>query len=280
MGGLVNILPFTYTMILIGSLSLMALPFLTGYYSKDVILEVAYGQFLVTGTFTYWLGTITATLTAFYSSKSLILGFFGLPNGSKKIYNTIHEAPLIMALPLFLLSIFSIFIGYIAKEFFIGVGSSGILSSGVGTLRNHHLGFDIEFISTQFGVQFYPLFASLLGILLALLILKDPYNKTYQSLFNPNKSLIVKITRFFNQRYWFDNIYNSFFISGTLHLGGIFSRDIDKGFLSLLGPQGLQQLLRTISRFFSIKFDTGFIPHYALLILLSTIFIIISILGI
>lgn len=278
MGGLVNILPFTYTMILIGSLSLMALPFLTGYYSKDVILEVAYGQFLVTGTFTYWLGTITATITAFYSSKSLILGFFGTPNGSKKIYNTIHEAPLIMAIPLFLLSICSIFIGYIAKDFFIGVGSSGILSSGVGTLRNHHLGFDIEFISTQFGVQFYPLFASLLGIILAILILKDPNNNTYKSLFNPTQALTVKITRFFNQRYWFDNIYNSFFISGTLHFGGIFARDIDKGFLSLLGPQGLQQLLITISKFFAIKFDTGFIPHYASLILLSTIFILISIL--
>jgi NADH-ubiquinone oxidoreductase chain 5 len=53
MGGLIKFLPFTYTMILIGSLSLMALPFLTGFYSKDVILEIAYSQFYITGTFTY-----------------------------------------------------------------------------------------------------------------------------------------------------------------------------------------------------------------------------------
>ena len=180
-----------------------------------------------------------------------------------------------MAIPLFLLSILSIFIGSITKDFFIGVGSSGILSSGVE--KNHYINFDIELISTQFGIQFYPLFASLLGIIIAILILKNPNNNTYKSLF-PTQ-LTVKITRFFNQRYWFDNIYNSFFISNTLHFGNIFSYLIDKGFLSLLGPQGLQQLLITISKFFAIKFDTGFIPHYSLLILLSTIFILISILS-
>nr|NP_043727.1 NADH dehydrogenase, subunit 5 [Allomyces macrogynus]P50365.1 RecName: Full=NADH-ubiquinone oxidoreductase chain 5; AltName: Full=NADH dehydrogenase subunit 5 [Allomyces macrogynus]AAB05846.1 NADH dehydrogenase subunit 5 [Allomyces macrogynus]AAC49228.1 NADH dehydrogenase, subunit 5 [Allomyces macrogynus] len=279
MGGLVNILPFTYTMILIGSLSLMALPFLTGYYSKDAILEVAYGQFLVTGTFTYWLGTITATITAFYSSKALILGFFGTPNGSKKIYNTIHEAPLIMSIPLFLLSICSIFIGYITNKHLsvIGIGSSGIISGGVGTLRDHYLGFDIEFISTSFGVQFYPLFASLLGISLALIVLKDP--KKMHSIEKPEGLLnTVNITRWLSSKsYWFDNVYNTVLISGSLHFGGIFARDIDKGFLSLLGPQGLQQLLITISRFFAIKIDTGFIPHYASIIIIIPIFIILSI---
>jgi NADH-ubiquinone oxidoreductase chain 5 len=258
MGGLVNILPFTYTMILIGSLSLMALPFLTGYYSKDVILEVAYGQYLVTGTFTYWLGTITATITAIYSTKALIIGFYGRPNGSKKIYNTIHEAPLIMSIPLLILSICSIFIGYITKDFFIGIGSSGIINA-LGKLRSNHLGFDIEFISNISYIQFYPLIASLLGIIIASFVKLEPR---------------VKVTRFFNQRYWIDNIYNNIFISGFLHLGGIFSRDIDRGFLSLIGPQGLKKILITISRFFAINFDTGFIPNYALIILLSTIFII------
>ena len=72
MGGLVNLLPFTYTMILIGSLSLMALPFLTGFYSKDLILEVAFGQYLFTGNVAYWLGTISAVFTAFYSLLGIV----------------------------------------------------------------------------------------------------------------------------------------------------------------------------------------------------------------
>lgn len=280
MGGLVNLLPFTYTMILIGSFSLMALPFLTGYYSKDVILEVAHGQFLVTGTFTYWLGTITAIITAYYSTKTLILGFFGTPNGSKKVMMNVHEAPFIMALPMFLLSICSILIGYIAKDFFIGVGSSGIISSGIGSYivlySNGISSADFEFISTQFGVQFVPLFASLLGIILALnleskVTLRSNEN-TYNSstLFNPKIfKIVLFITRFFNKRLWFDNIYNSSFASGSLHYGGIFSREIDKGFLPLFGPQGLQQILFSISKFISINFDTGFIAHYSQLILLA-----------
>lgn len=268
MGGLVNILPFTYTMILIGSLSLMALPFLTGYYSKDVILEVAYGQFLVTGTFTYWLGTITATVTAFYSSKSLILGFFGTPNGSKKIYNSIHEAPLIMSIPLFILSFFSIFIGYLTKDFFIGIGSSGTLGTFVPTSSLCDLGIDIEFIdysSSLSFVQFYPLFASLLGILLSFLFIKQ---SSTQLLLNS----VVILTRFFNQRYWFDNIYNNFFLSGLLHLGGIFSRDIDRGFLSLLGPHGLQSFFISLSTRLSLSLDTGFIPHLSMIFFFSSLF--------
>nr|QRH18115.1 NADH dehydrogenase subunit 5 [Blastocladiella sp.] len=279
MGGLVNLLPFTYTMILIGSLSLMALPFLTGYYSKDVILEVAYGQFLVTGTFTYWLGTITATLTAFYSTHTLLFSFFGAPSGSKKIYNTIHEAPLIMAIPLFLLSICSIFIGYVAKDFFIGVGSSGILSSGIGTLRNHHLGFDIEFISTNFGVQFIPLIASLLGMIIALKVCYIRLNPDQGSplmldlVYSPN--IIHNITRS-SIGNWFDNIYNNLFVSGGLHFGKTTAGTLDRGFLSLIGPQGLQQLFYNNSRFIAIKFDTGFIPHYALIIILATVLLILS----
>lgn len=283
MGGLINILPFTYTMILIGSLSLMALPFLTGYYSKDLILEVAYGQFLVSGTFTYWLGTITAIITAFYSTKTLILGFLGKPSSSglKKIYNT-HEASLIMSIPLILLSICSIFIGYIAKDFFIGIGSS----CGIGNNSFPSLGFDLEFISTTNGVQFYPLFASLFGILLAIILIEKTYiplistNPTgptartgIRNISHPNLT-VVKLTKFFNQKYWFDNIYNNLFISASLHGSGNFSYVLDKGFLSLFGPRGLGVFLFSLSRFFAIQFDTGFIPHYALILLFSLFLVI------
>lgn len=277
-GGLISFLPFTYSMLFIGSLSLMALPFLTGFYSKDVILEIAYSQFLVSGTFSYWLGTITASITSFYSAKALILCFFGTPSGSLKIFNSIHEAPLIMSIPLFLLSICSIFIGFFASDFFIGIGSSGLQSSLniSGPFINHYLSFDIEFINTPEGVQFYPLFASLFGLFLSIFILKNPSTKSYHNLFNPfiNFNFLVLITRFFNQRYWFDNIFNSFFISGFLLNGGIFASDIDRGFLSLLGPRGLQHLFFSISNFFAFKLDTGFIPHYALLLLFFSLFFI------
>ena len=75
MGGLANLLPFSYAMILIGSLALMGFPFLSGYYSKDVILEVAYAKFTVTGHFAFWLGSLSAFFTSFYSMRLLFLTF-------------------------------------------------------------------------------------------------------------------------------------------------------------------------------------------------------------
>lgn len=93
MGGLVRILPFTYAMIFIGSLSLIGFPFLTGFYSKDVILELAYASCTVHGHFAHWLGTMAAFFTAFYSFRLLYLTFLGEPNGHKRVMNHAHESP-------------------------------------------------------------------------------------------------------------------------------------------------------------------------------------------
>jgi NADH-ubiquinone oxidoreductase chain 5 len=99
MGGLVRILPFTYTTMFIGSLALMGFPFLTGFYSKDVILEVAYGSFTLEGRFVHTLGTLAAFFTAFYSMRLLSLTFLRPVNGSRAAYEHVHEAPFRMAFP-------------------------------------------------------------------------------------------------------------------------------------------------------------------------------------
>ena len=94
MGGLVRLLPFTYAMFFIGSLSLMGFPFLTGFYSKDVILEVAYAKYTVASHFAHWLGTISAFFTAFYSMRLLYLTFLSKTNSYKSIINQVHDAPI------------------------------------------------------------------------------------------------------------------------------------------------------------------------------------------
>src|SRR5436190_598985 len=119
MGGLINFLPFTYSIILVGSLSLLATPFLTGFYSKDLILELAYGQYSFSGTYAFIFGTITAGLTAFYSFRLINLVFFTIPNGSKLSYLNSHEANLAVIIPLFILSLFSIFFGYLFSDLFV-----------------------------------------------------------------------------------------------------------------------------------------------------------------
>lgn len=123
MGGLVAILPFTAIMFLIGSLALMGFPFLTGFYSKDVIIEVAYAKFSVSGSFAHWLASLSAFFTAFYSFRLFYLTFLAKPNGPKASIQHAHDAPLLMALPLLFLAIPSIFIGYLTKDLFIGLGT-------------------------------------------------------------------------------------------------------------------------------------------------------------
>jgi NADH-ubiquinone oxidoreductase chain 5 len=97
MGGLIKFLPFTYSVMLTGSLSLLATPYLTGFYSKDLILELAYGQYNFSGIYAYILGSITAGITAFYSFRLISLVFLTTPNGNKQSY--FNSCPHVVALP-------------------------------------------------------------------------------------------------------------------------------------------------------------------------------------
>jgi len=123
MGGLVKILPFTYATMVIGSMALMGFPFLTGFYSKDVILELAYGSFTLEGKFVHTLGSLAAFFTAYYSTRLLAMTFLRTPNGLKHFYENAHEASFNMGFPLFILSFGSIFIGYLSRDMMIGLGS-------------------------------------------------------------------------------------------------------------------------------------------------------------
>jgi len=122
-GGLRQFLPLTYSVMLIASLSLVAFPFMTGYYSKDFILESAYGKFHLSSIIIYYIATIGAVFTTLYSVKVIYLTFITNPNGAINNYKSIHESGIYMSLPLVILAIFSIFFGYISKDVFIGLGS-------------------------------------------------------------------------------------------------------------------------------------------------------------
>jgi NADH-ubiquinone oxidoreductase chain 5 len=103
MGGLVRLLPFTYVMFLTGSLALMGFPFLTGYYSKDLILELTYSSFVLSSYFVVWLGTIAAFFTSLYSFRVMYLVFLSKPRFYKVYLASIHDAPIKMSIALFVL---------------------------------------------------------------------------------------------------------------------------------------------------------------------------------
>jgi NADH-ubiquinone oxidoreductase chain 5 len=122
-GGVLLIFPVSYVMILIGSLALIGTPFLTGFYSKDCILELAVSKFNFIGNFCYFLGCSAAFCTAFYSFRLIFLTFINPTNSFKSYIQTAHEADLKMIIPLFFLGLGAIFYGFVTRDLIIGLGS-------------------------------------------------------------------------------------------------------------------------------------------------------------
>jgi len=123
MGGLIRFFPLSYSTILIGSLALTGFPFLTGFYSKDVILELAFSEYSFKSNFAYYLGSTAAFFTSFYSFRLVYLAFVNNTNSFKVYMQVAHDAPLFMVIPLVILSFGSIFWGYLSRDMIIGLGT-------------------------------------------------------------------------------------------------------------------------------------------------------------
>jgi NADH-ubiquinone oxidoreductase chain 5 len=266
-GGLRPFLPLTYSVMLIASLSLVAFPFMTGFYSKDFILESAYGQFYFSGTVVYFIATIGAMFTTLYSVKVLYLTFLTNPNGPVVNYKNAHESDIFMSLPLIILAVFSIFFGYITKDIFIGLGSAFFSDNSLFIHPTHEIMLDTEFaVPTLF--KLLPLVFTIFFSVLAIII----------SEFLGKVLLHFKFTRlgynifgFFNQRFLIELFYNKYITGLVLNLGGQTTKVIDKGSVELLGPYGLEKGLINLSRNIA-SLDTGVITSYALYILIGIIF--------
>lgn len=268
-GGLVKILPVTYTVMLIASLSLAALPWLSGYYSKDMIIELAYGTYSSLGYLVYLLATIAACFTMLYSVKLLYLTFLTYANAPKGNYDKAHESSWVMTLPLIILGILSVYLGNISRDYFIGIGSQGFGNS-IFIHPNH-----IILIDTEFGVpvlnKLLPLIMSTLFALLALYLFE--YKPIWLLNFN-RFTLGQNLYRFFNQRYWFELIYNRCIVKSTLNIGYITNVVLDKGALEIIGPRGAVAGLYQISNYFA-SFDSGSIARYGFVMFSGLLFMLI-----
>ena len=271
MGGLIKFLPFTYSVMLVGSLSLLATPFLTGFYSKDLILELAFGQYTFSGFYAYILGTITAGITAFYSFRLISLVFLTVPNGPKFNYLHSHESNLAIIIPLFILALFSILFGFVFSDLFVGVGSD-FFGNSLFIHPNNISIIEAEF-SLNLIIKLLPVILSLIGSVLAIYLYHN--NPEFINQLTDN-SISRKIYGFLNGKYYFDVIYNHYFISKGLLLGYTISKELDRGAIEFLGPYGLSTAFTNTGNNIA-KLDTGIVTTYALYItlgLLSLLFVV------
>jgi len=278
MGGLKNILPFTYSIMIIGSLALIGFPFLAGFYSKDIILEISASTYTVVGQFSYVLGILAAFCTSFYSTRLLYLVFLSNTNSNKNIVFNAHEGSWRMTLPLFLLAILSILIGYLSKDLFIGFGTNFWGASIFITPYNYTM-TDIEFLDIQY--KLLPFIVTLLGTIAAYSLytykLKDYY-------FIKKTALYKSIFTFFNKKWYFDRMYNEYIIQRLLNDSYfIFYQENDRGLLEKYGPYGISNILLDqsiiLQRFFNghIQDLLGIIPALILIYFINpyfTIFIV------
>jgi NADH-ubiquinone oxidoreductase chain 5 len=272
-GGLRTFLPLTYSIMLIASLSLVAFPFMTGFYSKDLILESAYGQFYFASTVVYFIIAIGAMFTTLYSVKVLYLTFLSNPNGPINNYRNSSnkqgacEGDIFMTLPLIILAIFSIFFGYIGKDIFIGLGSGFFTDNSIFIHPLREIMLNTEF-AVPILFKLLPLISTILLSVIAILIVE----------FKPKLLIFLKLKRigyslfsFFSQRFFIELLYNKYITDLVLELGGQTTKVLDKGSVELLGPFGLEKGLLTISTNLN-KLNTGVVTSYALYILVGLIF--------
>ena len=266
-GGLKSFLPLTYSVMLIASLSLVAFPFMTGFYSKDLILESAYGQFMFSGVAVYTIATIGAIFTTLYSVKVLYLTFIANPNGPLASYKSAHESDIFMSLPLIILAIFSIFFGYVTKDMFIGLGSGFFSDNSLFIHPSNEILINTEFaVPTLF--KLLPLVFTITFSIIFLIIVE----------FLPKSVVLFKFTKFgynlfsfFNQRFFIELFYNKYISAFILKLGSQTTKVLDKGAVELLGPFGLEKSLLSLSKNIA-SLDTGLVTSYALYILIGLIF--------
>ena len=276
-GGMIDYLPLTYSVMLIASLSLVAFPFMTGFYSKDFILESALGQSSFAGTAGYIIATIGAVFTTLYSVKVLYLTFLSNPNGSMayyriaidyfnkiKNYKPAHEGDFFLTSTLILLALFSIFFGFITKDMFIGIGSNLFADNSLFIHPIHEIMIDTEF-AVPVLLKLLPFIFTMSFGLIALTLSESLFELV---VYFKLSRIGYTIYGFFNQRFLIEFFYNKYITNLIFILGGQITKMLDKGSIEHFGPYGLEKGVVKSSKNISYL-STSHVTNYALYFLIA-----------
>jgi len=257
MGGVRKKLPFTYFFMLIGTLALTGFPFLSGFYSKDAIIEFAYLRNSSLGNYAAIIGILTAFLTSIYSWRLFFKTFHGSYNNKKIPINDTHESPLIMLIPLLFLGIGAIFSGFLFKEIFIGHNSEEFWQNSIfflNEIKHEHIPPWLLIITPILVVVSIPI--SFYYYVLNTKILEEFKNTN------------LPLYKFLLNKWYIDELYDYIFVNPIKKIGSFFWIKGDVGTIDRFGPDGISKLVKTISNKVG-RLQTGFIYDYAFVMLLG-----------
>ncbi len=258
MGGVWKKLPYTYALMIIGTLALTGFPFLSGFYSKDAIIEFAYLRGNTTGYYAAGIGIITALLTSIYSWRLIFKTFHGEYNNKEIKIEEAHESPIIMLIPLFILSIGAIFAGVLFKGLFIGSGS-----------ENYFWAESIKFLE-PLSTDHPPTWFLLLTPCLVTISIPIAYFLFVKNKEIPNGivSLNKPLYKFLVNKWYFDELYEVLFIKSSKRLGLFLWKFFDGTVIDGFGPDGISSFIKKCS-IKANKFQSGFIYQYAFVMLVG-----------
>ncbi len=261
MGGIWKHIPLTYALMFIGSLALAGIPPFAGYWSKDTIIEAAWGAGTPLGQFAYAIGVAAAFLTAFYSWRLLIMTFHGKPRADEHVMAHVHESPAVMTIPLMVLAAGAIFAGYVGHEYFVGEEMSEFWGKAIFLLGDHEALHNAHHVPSM--ISLMPTIAGVSGIALAYIFY----------MFAPGiPAALARTFRgvylFLLNKWYFDELYDFLIIKPAFWLGYGMWKGGDGALIDGCGPDGVAAATRDVARRMSLL-QTGYLYHYAFAMLIG-----------
>jgi NADH-quinone oxidoreductase subunit L len=258
MGGLKDRIPFTYLVMVIGTLALTGFPLTAGYFSKDAIIESAFASHNPFGPYGFLMTVIAAGLTAFYSWRLIFKTFHGEPH-DREHYEAAHEAPLWMLIPIGILAAGSILAGFPFKELFAGHGVEEFFRESLK--MNPHIIEDMHHIPEV--IALLPTAMMAAGFLISwLFYIRRPYLPVELADQQP------LLYQFLLNKWYFDELYELIFVRPVKWIGRFLWKVGDGYIIDGFGPDGVSARVLDVTRNV-VRLQTGYLYHYAFAMLIG-----------
>ncbi len=261
MGGMRAVIPFTWLLMLIGTLALTGFPLTAGYFSKDAVIEAAYAAHSGVGMYAFWMTVVAAFLTSFYSWRLMFMTFHGESRAAPEVMEKAHESPAVMLVPLVVLAAGALGSGIAFKYWFMGEGNAGFWRESLFTAPSNKILEDLHHVPNW--VIFSPMVMMAAGFLLAYLfyILKPGIPAVLAKWFRP-------IYLFLLNKWYFDELYDFLFVRPAHWIGRALWKVGDGKVIDGVGPDGIAARVIDVTNRV-IRFQTGYVYHYAFVMLIG-----------
>lgn len=262
MGGLWRQIPFTYVMMIIGTIALTGFPYTAGYFSKDAVIEAAYAAGMGIPRYAFWLLVIAAALTSFYSWRLIFLTFHGTPRASADVMSHVHESPKVMTIPLAVLAVGALLAGIIFEHSFVyEEGFEHFFREAIFMAEGNTILHALH--EVPWWVIRSPLVMMILGFLTAYIFyIRSPHVPGQLA---ARHDIAY---RFLLNKWYFDELYDLIFVRPAQWFGRLFWKGGDGAIIDRLGPDGIAARVVDVTNRV-VRLQTGYVYHYAFAMLIG-----------